>query len=324
MLVYPLSMRNLGHAAAESVVVAAVVVNHLCALAEHPCALAEHPVAMAAAKRSGWVGWAGTVERYPLTSRPGVVLAVGVAKEAACGRLGHLHAGSVWNGAVHLANLIECGFLRERLRGRTVCELGAGAGLPSLVALAADAESAPRAVVLTDYDDAELIRNLEQNVTRNSAHLSTSRARALGLTWGTDPAGVLQAAAELEGSHRCDGFDVVLVADCLWNSDPHEGLLQTLTRVLRQEGEVWMSHCHHWPGHDAADRSFFARATSLGFRVERWETGDAAFACLFEDDETQQALLHRLTWAATAAPPVVAKTNVRVVVVTGEIASDDT
>ena len=85
-------------------------------------------------RRAGWVGWAGTLEQYQLSS--GASLAISVAPSAACGRLGHLHAGSVWNGAVHLAQLIEEGLLRERLRGRTVIDLGAGAGLPSLVALA--------------------------------------------------------------------------------------------------------------------------------------------------------------------------------------------
>jgi hypothetical protein len=45
------------------------------------------------------------------------------------------------------------------LRGRRICELGAGAGLPSIVAALAGAET----VVVTDYPDVSLIENLRWN-----------------------------------------------------------------------------------------------------------------------------------------------------------------
>jgi len=252
-------------------------------------------------RRAGWVGWAGTLEQYQLSS--GASLAISVAPSAACGRLGHLHAGSVWNGAVHLAQLIEEGLLRDRLRGRTVIELGAGAGLPSLVALATAPDDAPRCVVLTDYDDPDLTANLQQNVERN-ASLLASNARVCGHSWGTAPVAALRAAAELDGSQAgSPGFDVVLAADCLWNSEPYEGLLQSLAALLRPGGEVWLAHCHHWEGHEADDRAFFARAEALGFRVERWDAPAQrrTYACLFEDGEEQESFLHRLSWDAGKA-----------------------
>lgn len=270
-------------------------------------AIAPSSTSVAASRAAGWVGWAGTVESYPLcTHGADAILRIGVAPSAACGRLGHLHAGSVWNGAVQLAQLIEGGFLRERLRGCTVLELGAGAGLPSLVALAAHPADAPRCVVLTDFDDAELVCAMEENLVRNAPLLSRQTARVVGFTWGEDPARVLEAAAELDGTQRDEdrGYDIVLVADCLWNSEPYEGLLQALRSVLRPSGEVWMAHCHHWPGHDADDRLFFGRAAALGLRVERWEeeTG-RRFGCLFEDDEDQECFVHRLSFADRAGEP---------------------
>jgi len=91
-------------------------------------------MAVAAPRRCGWVGWSGVLEPYPLALRRGAggaaagdngdggdggdgdggdaaipVLTLSVAAGSACGPLGHLHAGSVWNGAVRLAQLLEAG-----------------------------------------------------------------------------------------------------------------------------------------------------------------------------------------------------------------------
>ena len=111
-------------------------------------------------RTSGWVGWDGITEFYPLSGRPPRRLAIRVAPSAACGPLAHLHAGSVWNGGVRLAQLIERGFLGERLAGRAVAELGAGAGLASLVLLAQPMQKRARHVVLTDFDAEEITTTL--------------------------------------------------------------------------------------------------------------------------------------------------------------------
>ena len=79
--------------------------------------------------RAGWVGWEGVKESYQV-SAAGSTLVLGVASGSRCSRLSALHAGSVWNGAVRLAQLIESGCLR--FAGESVLELGAGAALPPL------------------------------------------------------------------------------------------------------------------------------------------------------------------------------------------------
>ena len=104
----------------------------------------------------------------------------------------------------------------------------------------------------------------------------------------------------------------MLLADCLWNAAPHEGLLQTLRRVLAPRGEVWCAHQHHWPGHELSDKEFFGRAAALGFRVDAWDDeaagaegggvggggggGARNMTCLFEDEATP-VYVHRFTWA---------------------------
>lgn len=51
------------------------------------------------------------------------------------------------------------------VKGKTVLELGAGGGLPSLVC----ALNGAAQVVVTDYPDADLIENLRYNVTHCDA-----------------------------------------------------------------------------------------------------------------------------------------------------------
>lgn len=55
------------------------------------------------------------------------------------------------------------------MKGKTVLELGAGGGLPSLVCALNGASQ----VVVTDYPDADLIENLHYNIT-NCSHLADS------------------------------------------------------------------------------------------------------------------------------------------------------
>merc|ERR1712194_135563 len=99
-------------------------------------------------------------------------------------------------------------------------------------------------------------------------------------------------------------FDVVLVADCMWNQGGHEGLLQTLRAVLLPGGEVWMAHCHHWPGHEEIDRTFFTRAKELGFNVEEVsEFTGSKMDNLFSSDEEQVVFVHRLWLTLSAGDP---------------------
>lgn len=52
------------------------------------------------------------------------------------------------------------------VRGRTVLELGAASGLPSLICAMCGADK----VVVTDYPDAELVDNLEHNIASCRRH----------------------------------------------------------------------------------------------------------------------------------------------------------
>jgi nicotinamide N-methyltransferase len=72
-----------------------------------------------------------------------------------------LWANYLWNTAKVLSTYL----LRNTslIRGNSVLELGAGAGLPSIIAALAGAQR----VVVTDYPDASLVENLRYNVDMN-------------------------------------------------------------------------------------------------------------------------------------------------------------
>lgn len=69
---------------------------------------------------------------------------------------GHL----LWNAGRTMSDYLEDN-AATYIMGRHVLELGAGAGLPSLVSAIIGAKS----VLVTDYPDVELIQNLDFNIT---------------------------------------------------------------------------------------------------------------------------------------------------------------
>lgn len=72
-----------------------------------------------------------------------------------------LWANYLWNTAKVLSSYLlrNAGLIRDK----SVLELGAGAGLPSIIATLAGAQR----VVVTDYPDASLVENLRYNVDMN-------------------------------------------------------------------------------------------------------------------------------------------------------------
>lgn len=135
-----------------------------------------------------------------------------------------LHASSVWVGAVFLADHLSWIGLDDHERPVRVLELGAGAGLPSLLCARMYDEID---VVVSDYPDELLIRTLKENVDKAGV---SSNCRAVGYGWGTDPHELLRTTKDNEQ----DGFDVILAADTLWSSETHEILAESLKKTLRQ------------------------------------------------------------------------------------------
>ena len=141
-----------------------------------------------------------------------------------------LHASSIWISALYVVNHIsELGLPNANGTGTSspgtppplrLIELGAGAGLPSIVI----AKRYPHiSVVASDYPDPDLIRTLLSNVARNGA---THNCAVVPHAWGSDPSNGT--------STLLPAADVVLAADTLWDRALHSALLRTMGAALRR------------------------------------------------------------------------------------------
>ncbi|GAA6058708.1 hypothetical protein JCM10212_003396 [Sporobolomyces blumeae] len=199
---------------------------------------------------------------------------------------------------------------RGRRKGKNVLELGAGGGLPALVAALEGAGE----VVVSDFPDASLVKNLEQNVETNinsisdpSSSSQVANTRAVGFTWGSSPNDLLSSLPD--PVHK---FDLILLSDLVFNHSQHVALLKTCLSCLtdtdatrppleRSAPEPTQSRVdlppidlttpwvlcffsHHRPKFLEADRAILTLAEDLGWRVDKvWEDPNAGPA--FPEDE---------------------------------------
>ncbi|KAI0766046.1 hypothetical protein BC629DRAFT_1583769 [Irpex lacteus] len=139
-----------------------------------------------------------------------------------------LHASSIWASSIYIADHLPDLHLDRHIeiaaretnsdgssRRLRILELGAGAGLPSiLIAKLYDAAD----VTVSDYPDEELIKTLADNVTRNDVARNCRASSVLS-----------HPNASIDPT-----FDVIIAADTLWNSQLHPLFLDALGKTLRK------------------------------------------------------------------------------------------
>ena len=116
---------------------------------------------------------------------------------------------------------------------KTILELGAGTGLPSITAAFLPSDRAPKLVVGSDYDEAALVKELKENVARNMIGEEKGRCKVVGHIWGKSVEDLLDALPR-----GVENYDMVLLADCMWDPLSHADLLKTLLRVLARTPEA--------------------------------------------------------------------------------------
>jgi nicotinamide N-methyltransferase len=154
---------------------------------------------------------------------------------------------------------------------KTILELGAGAGLPSLVSCILGASK----VVITDYPDPDLISNLWTNITTHSLNPTTSlesasnKIIAEGFTWGADPTTILSHLPPSASSEQ--GFDILILADLLFNHSEHQKLLSTLMSTLKKtaEAKALVFFTPYRPWLYEKDMAFFDLCREKGLLVEK-------------------------------------------------------
>ncbi|KAF4569622.1 hypothetical protein EYR40_008600 [Pleurotus pulmonarius] len=147
-----------------------------------------------------------------------------------------LHASSVWVASVYLTQHIQELHIHDYLSPLTsptnpinVLELGAGAGIPSIAISKLYEDSCIR-ITSSDYPDDQLIAALKDNVLMNDV---ASRCKVVPYAWGSDASPLLPRSETTLDS----GFDVVIAADTLWNSDTHAIFVETLQKTLKRDAK---------------------------------------------------------------------------------------
>jgi nicotinamide N-methyltransferase len=121
----------------------------------------------------------------------------------------------VWESSIKMADLVATGVIP--VENRHVLEVGAGAGLPSIVSVLSGAKH----VIATDYPEPSVIAELKRNMDDNLVSSDEQRRKCvqvMGHSWGTTDCGDLPAQFP---SRR---VDVILAADTLWLHDQHDNL----------------------------------------------------------------------------------------------------
>ncbi|KZV99454.1 hypothetical protein EXIGLDRAFT_640417 [Exidia glandulosa HHB12029] len=168
------------------------------------------------------------------------------------GRANVLLADQLFSPGLFLAEHIE---LRKIvLSGLSVLELGAGAGLPSILASHPTIGGA-RLVVASDYPDPLILNNLQENILRND-----STAVVEPFEWGTDPAELL--------SYDPQGFDVLIMSDLLHFDASHDALLDSATALLKRSAQARLYVCCGDYTKPAVCDAFIANARERGFVIE--------------------------------------------------------
>lgn len=140
----------------------------------------------------------------------------------------------VWPSALLLSEFLWQH--RSQLPGMRIVELGAGVGLPGILAAKLGAR-----VVLTDRDALPVLENLRQNCKRNGVS-----CKVCALAWGT--------VTESMEAVRAEGVDLVMGADCVYSREEAEGLLATVSCLVSGAAPT------HRTAHAATHRTAHARS----------------------------------------------------------------
>ncbi|KAG9011599.1 nicotinamide n-methyltransferase [Tulasnella sp. JGI-2019a] len=170
----------------------------------------------------------------------------------------------LWNAARSFASYLES-HSTELCEGKRILELGAGGGLPSLIAVLEGADQ----VLVTDYPDADLLHNLKINVERNIPTALQHKVTVQGYKWGADVQSLLRSLS-LDLIER---FDMILMSDLIFNHSQHAALLKTCDQVLSnaptsETGTIpclLVFYTHHRPRLAERDLDFFRLAKEQGW-----------------------------------------------------------
>lgn len=214
----------------------------------------------------------------------------------------------LWNAGRVISTYLES--QASLIKGKTVLELGAGAGLPSLVCAILGA----KIVVVTDFPDPDLIENIWYNIEHCQTPTTAvdsidikKIATAEGYLWGADPAPLLAHIAPNSNAYPAtgeasSGFDILILADLLFNHSEHAKLIATVQQTLSHSpsSKAFVFFTPYRPWLLEKDLAFFDLARKGGFNVEK-VLEEMVEKVMFEEDRGDEKVRRTvfgyvLTW----------------------------
>ncbi|EKX37419.1 hypothetical protein GUITHDRAFT_144979 [Guillardia theta CCMP2712] len=140
--------------------------------------------------------------------------------------------------------------MKEELRGKSFCEIGAGCGLPSLAAMAfTDAQ-----VVLATDSFKHSLENLRINMQLNEGPATSGRMQIEKLDW-TDESSWPSA----------ESFDILVGSDILYDHEQVDSICRVANHLLRRAGGKFL---YAAPPHRDGSTLLISSMETLGFKHE--------------------------------------------------------
>ena len=144
-------------------------------------------------------------------------------------------------------------------------------------------------MVVTDYPDADLVENLQQNIDSCSILPENERnmnIAAEGYLWGADTQPLLKYLPE-----PARGFDTLILADLLFNHHCHEALVSTILHTLahKEVARALVFFTPYRPWLLEKDLAFFTLCGQKGLVVEK-VLEEIMEKVMFEEDRGDEML----------------------------------
>lgn len=201
---------------------------------------------------------------------------------------GHL----LWNAGIYTANYLDT-HAAEIVKGKKVLELGAAAGLPSIVSALGGAAK----VISTDYPDIDLISHIQYNVDHCEGIPETTVVKVRGFIWGQDVTSLcyddIEDPKDLPSTiAEEDKFDLVILSDLVFNHTEHRKLLQNCRSCMKKDAVALVVFSPHRPWLLEADLEFFVTCEEFELKAEKIELVN--WKPMFEEDEETSEIRSRV------------------------------
>ncbi|CAI7625308.1 unnamed protein product [Penicillium glandicola] len=201
-----------------------------------------------------------------------------------------LYGNLLWNAGRTSSHYIE-EHTENLIRNKDVLEIGAAAGVPSIVS----AIQGARTVVLTDYPDPDLVENMKYNAELSASAIPARedgkpRLHVDGYKWGSDVS-PLRAYLPPAADGSPSLFDVLIMADVVYSHREHPNLIKTMQQTMKKDPNsvALVIFTPYQPWLLPKTEQFFPLAEASGFSVTKiFEK--VVDAVLFEQDPGDERL----------------------------------